>query len=101
MTSIVETRVKRHLSAKFAVALAISAVLALGTFAGSASAQGRRHFHQWNGGYYPAPPVVYGSTYGNRYYGPSYGDPYYAPPPVVYGPGIGINLPGIGIRIGR
>jgi len=45
----------------------------------------------WNGGYYVAPPVVYGSPY--------YGAPYYAPPPVVYGPGVGIALPGVNINI--
>ncbi len=43
----------------------------------------------WNGGYYAAPPVVYGSPYGYGYYG----SPYYAPP-VVYGPGVGISLAG-------
>ncbi len=100
MTLIISTKSNR-LSIKFAATLAIFALLALGMFAGSASAQGRRSFHHWDGGYYRAPPVVYGSTYGRRYYGPSYGDPYYSPPPLVYGPGIGINLPGIGIRIGR
>ena len=42
------------------------------------------YHHNWNGGYYRAPPVVYGS-------------PYYAPP-VVYGPSVGINLGGVGIR---
>jgi hypothetical protein len=38
--------------------------------------------------------VVYGSPYGGGYYG----SPYYAPP-VVYGPGIGISLPGVNIGI--
>lgn len=50
------------------------------------------HRHGWNGGYYAAPPVVYGGAYrGNSYY----------PPPVVYGPqpGIGIILPGLFIGI--
>jgi hypothetical protein len=28
-----------------------------------------------------------------------YGGPYYAPPPVVYGAGVGINLPGVSINI--
>jgi hypothetical protein len=41
------------------------------------------HWHHWDhryyGGYYPAPPVVYGS-------------PYYEPPPVVYRPGFGVNI---------
>jgi hypothetical protein len=104
MTWIIDTKSKRRLSAKLAAGLVISAILALGTFAGSASAQwrggNRGGYHHWNGGYYPAPPVVYGSRYGSSYYGYD-DDPYQYPPPVVYGPGIGINLPGIGIRIGR
>jgi hypothetical protein len=50
----------------------------------------REHHHNWNGGYYRAPPVVYGSRYHSSYYG----SPYYYPP-VIYGPGFGINLPGI------
>jgi len=99
MTWIVDTKSKHRLSAKLAAGLAISAMLALGTFAGSASAGERwgghgEYHHNWNGGYYRAPPVVYGSQYGSSYYG----SPYYAPP-VVYGPGIGINLPGFGINI--
>jgi len=98
MTHIIDTTPKRCLSAKLGAGIAISALLALGTFAAPASADwngdhGGYH-HNWNGGYYHAPPVVYGSAYGNGYYG----SPYYAPP-VVYGPGIGINLGGIGIGI--
>ncbi len=101
MTCIVDTKAKRHLPAMLAAALAISAFLALGTFVASASAEdqhrndhhggdhrgdrGRDHGN-WNGGYYSAPPVVYGG-------------PYYAPPPVVYGPAIGISLPGVSIGI--
>ena len=50
---------------------------------------GERHDHERGrgGGYYGAPSVVYGNT---GYY----------PPPMVYGPGVGIVLPGasIGIR---
>jgi hypothetical protein len=107
MTWIIDTKSKRRLSAKLAAGLVISAMLVLGTFAGSASAQERRgeerrgehreYHHNWNGGYYRAPPVVYGSPYGSSYYG----SPYYYPPPVVYGPGIGIGLPGVNIGIGR
>jgi hypothetical protein len=54
------------------------------SFPGSASAEehGRDHreYHHrdWNGGYYRAPPVIYGS-------------PYYAPP-LIYGPGLSINI---------
>jgi hypothetical protein len=83
---------KRHLSAKLAAGIAISAILALGPFAGSANA--RDHDGRYEGGYYNAPPVVYGSSYGNGYYG----SPYYAPP-VVYGPSVGISLPFVGIGI--
>jgi len=69
------------------VGLALAAVLALSSFATAARADDHwRHdrgwHHGWTGGYYSAPPVVYGA-------------PGYYPPPVVYGPGIGIN---IGIR---
>jgi hypothetical protein len=84
------------LSAKRAAGLVISA-LALGTFAGCAVESRGEYsgdYHNWNGGYYHAPPVVYGSPYGSSYYG----SPYYYPPPVIY-PGIGISLPGVGISI--
>jgi hypothetical protein len=98
MTQIIDMTSKRHLSAKLAGGLAISAMLALGTFATPALADWDGYHHgysnYYNGGYYRAPPVVYGSPYGGGYYG----SPYYAPP-VVYGPGIGINLGGIGIGI--
>ena len=98
MTWFTDTTPKRRLSAKLAGGLAISALLALGTFATSASAEDRDHrgdhHHNWNGGYYHASPVVYGSPYGNGYYG----TPCYAPP-VVYGPGVGISLPGVNIGI--
>ena len=99
MTCIIKTTSKRRLSAKLAAGIAISAVLAFGALTAPASA---REHHDWDrgggyysGGYYRAPPVVYGSPYGSSYYG-------YAPgysPPVVYGPGIGISLPGISIGI--
>jgi hypothetical protein len=99
MTWFIDTPSKRRLSAKLAGGIAISALLALGTFASSASAEDRGEHrggynHNWNGGYYNAPPVVYGSPYGNSYYG----SPYYSPP-VVYGPGVGISLPGVNIGI--
>ncbi len=98
MTRALDAKSKRHLSAKLAAGLAISAFLALGTFVPSAAAgehrgdhRGRDHRDErrpggWGGGYYPAPPVVYGT-------------PYYYPPPVVYGPAIGITLPGVSIGI--
>ncbi len=101
MTYIIDSKSKRRLSAKLAAGLAISAFLVLGTFVASASAQERHddrggwdhrgEHNSWNGGYYSAPPVVYGTPY-------VYGAPYYAPP-VVYGPSIGIGLPGINIGI--
>jgi hypothetical protein len=62
----------------------LTAALAFGCFTGSANAE-ERHWdhrgdrHDWNGGYYRAPPVVYGS-------------PYYAAPPVIWGPGLNINI---------
>jgi hypothetical protein len=55
--------------------LGIAGLVLLGSLAATASAGAR-------GRYYPAPPVVYG-------------EPGYYPPPVVYGPGVGVVLPGI------
>ena len=98
MTWIIGTTSKRRLSAKLAGGLALSAVLALGAFVAPAHAEwrdGDHRGHNWGGGYYRAPPVVYGSSYGSSYYGA----PGYYAPPVVYGPGIGVNLGGIGIGI--
>jgi len=88
MTWITDTSSKRRLATKLTAGLAIAAILAVGTFSGSADARDNRDYnrHGYNGGYYRAPPVVYGS-------------PYYYPPPVVYGPSIGISLPGISIGI--
>jgi hypothetical protein len=101
MTCTIDTRPKRHLSAKLAAGIALSAVLALGTFVASAGAQphrddhrggerhddrGRGHWGGRDGGYYAAPPVIYGG-------------PAYYPPPVVYGPAIGIYVPGVTIGI--
>jgi hypothetical protein len=98
MTWIIGTTSKHRPSARLAGGIAISALLVLGAFATPANADWdndhHRGYHNWNGGYYNAPPVVYGSPYNNGYYG----SPYYAPP-VVYGPGIGINLPGVNIGI--
>jgi hypothetical protein len=95
MTCSIDTKSKRHLSAKLATALAISTILVLGTLV--ANAEERRddrrgddhrgdRGHAWGGDHYRAPPVVYGT-------------PYYYPPPVVYGPAIGITLPGVSIGI--
>jgi hypothetical protein len=101
MTWNTDTNSKRRLSARLAAGIAISAVLALGTFAAPANAQHNNPYNNWNGGYYNggyynAPPVVYGSYYGSSYYGNS---PYYSQPPVVYGPNIGINVPFVSIGI--
>jgi hypothetical protein len=99
MTRIIDTTSPRRLSATLAAGLAISALLALGTFTGSAEARG--YYHYYNGGYYRAPPIVYGSPYRGGYYGSPYygGSPYYYPPPVIYGPGIGISLPFVNLNI--
>jgi hypothetical protein len=65
-------------------AIVLVATVVLGGLAGSAGAaerdshRGDYHHRNWNGGYYRAPPVVYGT-------------PYYQPP-VVYGPGLNINI---------
>jgi hypothetical protein len=99
MTEIIETTSKRRPAIKLAAGLAISALLAIGTFASPANAEwdgyNRGRHHNWNGGYYNAPPVVYGSPYGSSYYGYA---PYYAPP-VVYGPSVGISLPFVNLNI--
>ena len=94
---------KHALSAKVTATLALGVLLAAGAFVASASAEDRRDDHRggrnehyyhdnrgWNGGYYRAPPVIYGSPYAYQ--------PYY-PPPVVYGPSVGIYLPGVSIGI--
>jgi hypothetical protein len=96
MACVIKTASKRHVSGKSTAKLALTALILLGTFAATAGAQGRRDegrrddhradHRNWNGGYYLAPPVVYG-------------EPYYAPPPVIYGPAVGIVLPGIAIGI--
>src|SRR5271154_5146291 len=85
MTWIVDTESRRHLSAKFAAALAICALLAVGPFAASANARDRdqQNLPSLYGGYYAAPPVVYGYPYGYGYYAPPYA--YYAPPYPYYG----------------
>ncbi len=108
-----DMRSSSRLPSRLAVGLALSAFLALGTFAAPASAQngyhenhggenhgggnhgwenhggGGNYNHQqgWNGGYYPAPPVVV------------YGAPQYYAPPVIYSPGIVVGVPGVGISI--
>ena len=87
MTRITDTQSKRRSSAVLTASVILTASLAFGTFASSASADERgwerrenRQHHHWNGGYYRAPPVIY-----NR-------QPYYSAPPLVYGPGVGLNF---------
>ena len=78
--------------------LVLGALLVLSAFADPASAQGRRNddrrdHRNWNGGYYRAPPVIYGSPYGRSYYGsPYYNPPTYYAPPLFYGPGLNFNF---------
>ena len=84
------TRVNRKSSlVKLGAALAVSAFLVGGSFVGSAQADWH-HGGGWHGGYYGGPPVVY----GGGYYAPGY-----YPPPVVYGPSVGVTLPGVSIGI--
>jgi hypothetical protein len=95
MTRLIDTKSKPRLSAKLAAGLVISAMFAGGIFAVPANAQPdghrRPYYHNWSGGYYRAPPVVYGSMFGSSYYG-YYGTPYYYPPPVVYYPPVGLSI---------
>jgi hypothetical protein len=78
--------------------VALAALLALGSLATPAGAQGRGHDRRennrnWNGGYYRAPPIIYGSPYGPSYYGsPYYNPPAYYPPPLIYGPGLNFDF---------
>ena len=77
----------RRTTAGLVAGVVFSSALALAAFPGSAAAEERRDEHRdhrehrqnWNGGYYPSPPVVFNA-------------PYYYAPPVVYGPGIGLNF---------
>jgi hypothetical protein len=100
MAGTIDKNSMQVLLVRLAAGLAISAVLVLATFA-SATAQprggeghqyghggGHDRGHGGGGGYYRPPPVVYGSPYGNSYYG----SPYPPPPPVVYLPGITIGI---------
>jgi len=74
--------------ARLAAGIAISAAFALAITAGTANARWDHpehgYHHGWSGGYWGAPPVVYGDPYAYGYYPP---------------PGVGINLPGVSIGI--
>lgn len=82
MPKLTDTR--RRWPAAVAAGVILTATLVAGGFTGSAGAEERHwehrdyHHRDWNGGYYRAPPVVYGT-------------PYYAPP-LIYGPGLSINI---------
>jgi hypothetical protein len=140
----IETKSKRHLSAKFAAGLAVFAFLLLGTSVAPASAENRNggsgdhstviysdYYGQPSYGYdqqqyYRQPSYSYGygqqyyrqpaysHGYGQQYYRQpaysyGYGQQYYRQPPYGYGQqqyyrqpsnsGVGVYLPGIGIRI--
>ncbi|HZK92229.1 MAG TPA: hypothetical protein VFC56_18980 [Stellaceae bacterium] len=93
-------RPPRAWPARLIAGTVVAVVLALGFTAGPAHARWDEHrdehrsehreWHRgWSGGYWGAPPVVYGNPYRYGYY----------PPAAVYGPGIGINLPGVSIGI--
>ncbi|HYM74309.1 MAG TPA: hypothetical protein VET89_15100 [Stellaceae bacterium] len=95
MTWMTKADPKRGWSLRLGAGVAISAALVLAVSAAPASARwdhrdDHDHWrHGWSGGYYTAPPVVYGNPYAYGYY----------PPPVAYGPSVGINLPGVSIGI--
>jgi hypothetical protein len=76
---------------RLATGIAASVVVALTIAASPAQAHwGNRDWHHdgwhngWSGGYWHAPPVVYGDPYAYGYYPP---------------PGVGINLGGVHIGI--
>jgi hypothetical protein len=94
MTCVTDIKSKRRLTETLTAAFAIAALLVVGAGVGTARADDRYHHDRhWEhhdphwGGYYRAPPVVYGAP------------GYYAPPPVVYSPGISVGLPGINLNI--
>ena len=140
----IETKSKRHLSAKFAAGLAVSAFLLLGTFVAPASAENRNggsgdhstviyadYYGYGQQQYYRQPSYGYGYGQQQYYRQPSYGygygqQQYYRQPAYSYGygqqqyyrqpsygygygqqqyyrqpsnSGVGVYLPGIGIRI--
>jgi len=105
MTWLTKTNSAHRTSMKLVAGAALCAISVLSAFAGTASAQGRGNdrrdnHHSWNGGYYRAPPVIYGSPYGQTYYygsptyyrSPTYYPPTYYAPPLVYGPGVSLNF---------
>ena len=104
MTRILTKRSIHSPSSALTVAIAAFVALGIGSAVLSAHAEERHDDRRgggdhrddrgrggggYGGGYYNAPPVVYGSPCG-------WGG---CPPPVVYGPGVGIVLPGINLNI--
>ena len=77
--------------------VAVVAVVALGMVAGPAEAQDRRFQHRGHSDRYHGGGRFYGGR-EDRYWGPPpviYGSPYCSPP-IIYGPGIALALPGAG-----
>ena len=93
---------KRRLSAKFAAGLAVSAFLLLGMHVAPARAE-NDNGRNWAGStgaygqYYGQPSYGYGQQQYYRQPAYGYGQPYYGQR--SYSPGVGIYVPGIGIRI--
>ena len=71
MVWAIPTRSKCHLSPKVAAGLILAALFTLGVSPDPPGGgnEGYYRHHHWNGGYYRAPPIVYGSPYGQTYYG--------------------------------
>jgi hypothetical protein len=85
------TRINKGRVARLVAGIAVSAVVAFAMTAGSAQAYWDHPEHDyhgwhhgWSGGYWAAPPVVYGDPYSYGYYPP---------------PGVGIHLPGVSIGV--
>src|SRR5258708_40332815 len=86
MTWIIDRQSRRQMSAKLMAGLAISALLAVGSFAAPANAASadQQNLPYGYGRDYAAPPVAHGSPHGYGYYSPPYG--YYCPPHRSYWP---------------
>ena len=110
MTCIIDVKSNRHLLAKLAAGLTMSVLLVLGTLVASAGAEAHPADHRGahhggdHRGVAPASAAEHrgyhhgGDYRGDRGHAGRDGDDYRVPP-VVYGPAIGINLPGISIGV--
>jgi hypothetical protein len=86
------TWINKGRMARLMAGVAVAAVVAFGMTAGTAQAYWDHPDHDyyhgyhrgWSGGYWGAPPVVYGDPYSYGYYPP---------------PGVGISVPGVTIGI--